>query len=94
MKHFDIDEIIYVIILIYKALYRDVMCRAGTLPEQGSPALASIMAQVHDADDGTKEILGEKGTYAIDASGQTGEVCAYSVTGVLPGLGSREFPFL
>ncbi|CAL8466107.1 g5643 [Coccomyxa elongata] len=46
----------------------------GILPEQGSPALASIMAQVHDADDGTKEILGEKGTYAIDASGQTGEV--------------------
>ena len=40
------------------------------------------MAQVHDADEGTKEILGEKGTYAIDASGQTGEVCAYPHTGV------------
>lgn len=32
------------------------------------------MAQISNSGDDAKEILGEKGTYAIDASGQTGEV--------------------
>ncbi len=56
------------------------LCRTGTLPEQGSPALASIMAQISNSDDDAKEILGEKGTYAIDASGQTGEVSIHYVS--------------
>ncbi|CAL5228490.1 g11635 [Coccomyxa viridis] len=43
----------------------------GTLPEQGSPALASIMGEVNDKHSG---VVGEKSTYAIDASGQKGDV--------------------
>jgi len=34
------------------------------------------MAQISSNSDDSKEILGEKGSYAIDASGQTGEVNA------------------
>ena len=43
----------------------------GSLPEEGSPALASIMAEANDKQ---SRVVGEKSTYAIDASGQKGDV--------------------
>ncbi|CAK0786003.1 hypothetical protein CVIRNUC_009216 [Coccomyxa viridis] len=48
-----------------------VFTEPGTLPEKGSPALASIMAE---ASDRQSRVVGEKSTYAIDASGQKGDV--------------------
>ena len=44
---------------------------AGTLPAQGTPALAAMVAEVEDK---WPHILGEKAEYVIDASGQKGEV--------------------
>ena len=52
-------------------LIRRVQYVVGTLPEKGSPALASIMAE---ASDRQSRVVGEKSTYAIDASGQKGDV--------------------
>ena len=43
----------------------------GSIPEQGSPALAAMVAEVEDK---RPKILGEKAQYVIDASGQKGEV--------------------